>query len=66
MTWGHILVVRTTPSLLVKVLAFLRLNFVSSTYEALYFNKNSIDFQEICEVWKDFFLSLNLGPTVSF
>ena len=45
---------------------FQRLNFQSFTYEALYFNEKSIDFQLIHEVWKDFFLSLNLGPTASF
>ena len=45
---------------------FLRLNLSSFTYEALYYNKQLIDFQKICVVWKDFFLSLNLGPTASF
>ena len=45
---------------------FQRLNFQSFTYEALYFNEKSIDFQLIHEVWKDLFLSLNLGPTASF
>ena len=45
---------------------FLRLYFVSSTCKTLYFKKNSIDFQKICEVWKDFFLSLKLEPTTSY
>ena len=45
---------------------FLRFNFVTSTCETLYFNKNSIDYKKICDVWKDFVLSLNLGPTASF
>ena len=45
---------------------FQRLYFASYAYEALYFNENSINFQKIHEVWKDIFLSLNLGPTASF
>ena len=46
-TWGHSLVVRTTPSLLVKVVAFLEFNFVLFTYEALYFNKKYVRSEKI-------------------
>ena len=45
---------------------FQRLYFASYAYEALYFNENFQNFQKIHEVWKDIFLSLNLGPTASF
>ena len=54
MTWGYILGVRTTPSLLVKVRLFSKINFASFTYEALYFNKNSIDFQKYAWLGKIF------------
>ena len=32
----------------------------------IYFAFQSVNFKKIGEVWKDFFLLLNLGPTVSF
>ena len=40
---------------------FQRLNFASYAYEALYISENSINLKKIDEVWKGFFLSLNLG-----
>ena len=45
---------------------FLKWNLSSFTYEALYYNKTSINFHKICVVLKDFSLSLNLGLTASF